>query len=370
MKKFLSLLLCLAMALSLAACGGGGQPANNSVPPSEPAQTESTPPVEESTAPAAEFTPVPAGETITLDFMELTIGNVGSGAKLTEGNSSLVTSNESNGYYWLDATLMNTAGQAIPLYNMDVRMVFDDKYTYEGDVRCFTGSDMDPLVQNHIYIYAEIPKTLMDSYQSVTIQFGFNDEFADYDYEQFNYELALENFQNLYEFTYTKGDDTASSASAEGAAAASGENSGTKTISAGETITTDDYEFTLNAVEFSYEVLPADTTGYYNYYSPESGNVYIHVDATVKNLMKRDIQIGEIMTAEAIYGDGYSYKGFAVVEDGSSFNFASSWSAAAPLQSCNAHYLIECPDEVESSSDPLVVGITLSDGVTYLYTMR
>lgn len=217
MKTFLSLLLCLVMALSLAACGGGGQPANNSVPPSEPAQTESTPPVEESTAPAAEFTPVPAGETITLDFMELTIGNVGSGAKLTEGNSSLVTSNESNGYYWLDATLMNTAGQAIPLYNMDVRMVFDDKYTYEGDVRCFTGSDMDPLVQNHIYIYAEIPKTLMDSYQSVTIQFGFNDEFADYDYEQFNYELALENFQNLYEFTYTKGDDTASSASAEGA---------------------------------------------------------------------------------------------------------------------------------------------------------
>lgn len=197
MKKFLSLLLCLAMALSLAACGGGGQPANDSVPPSEPAQNESTPPVEEPTAPTAEFTPV----------------------------------------------------------------------------------------------------------------------------------------------------------------------------SAGEAITTDDYEFTLNAVEFSYEVLPADTTGYYSYYSPESGNVYIHVDATVKNLMKRDIQIGEIMTAEAVYGDGYSYKGFAVVEDGSSFNFASSWSAAAPLQSCNAHYLIECPDEVETSSDPLV-GIKLPDGITYLYTVR
>lgn len=369
MKKFLSLLLCLVMVLALAACGGGGQSANDSVPPTDPG-TESTPPVEESAAPTAEFTPVSAGETITLDFMELTIGSVGSGEKMTEGNTSLVSSNESNGYYWLDATLMNTAGEAFSLYTMNVRMVFDDKYTYEGDVRCFTAADMDPLVQNHIYIYAEVPKTLLDSYQNVTIQFGFNDNFADYDYEQFNYELALENFQHLYEFTYTKGTDTASSASAEGAAATSGENSDTKTIAAGQTITTDDYEFTLNAVEFSYQVLPADTSGYYRYYSPESGNVYIHVDASVKNLMKRDIQVGEIMTAEAIYGDGYSYKGFTVVEDGSSFNFASSWSAAAPLQSCRAHYLIECPAEVETSSDPLVVGIKLSDDITYLYTMR
>lgn len=207
MKRMLALLLCLSALLGLAACGGDEPAPQDSTTPA--AGTESpapeTEPVEETPeAPAAEFLDVNTGDTITLDFVEITIGDVANGPEMTEGYSSYIPSNESNQFFWLTADLMNTSGNAFPLYNMSVRLTFDDKYNYEGDVRCFTSSDMDPLVQNKIYIYAEVPATLMETYQTVTVQFGFNDEFGDYDYEANNYELALENYDHLYQFTYTK----------------------------------------------------------------------------------------------------------------------------------------------------------------------
>ena len=212
MKRLLALLLCLAALTGLAACGGGEEPApqgggetpavESPAPETEPAAE--TPAEETPEAPEAEFLDVNTGDTISLDFVEITMGEAANGPEMSEGYSSYIPSNESNQFFWVTATLMNTSGNAFPLYNMSVRLSFDDKYNYEGDVRCFTAVDMDPLVENKIYIYAEVPSTLIDMYQTATVQFGFNDEFGDYDYEANNYELALENYDHLYQFTYTK----------------------------------------------------------------------------------------------------------------------------------------------------------------------
>lgn len=138
----------------------------------------------------------------------------------------------------------------------------------------------------------------------------------------------------------------------------------------GDTKITDDYEFTLNSVELSYEVLPTDTSSGYTSYPADSGKVYIDVQADVKNLMQRDICIDELYTCTAKYDGEYKYTGFPIVDTGNSFDWVDSYTAATPLETAKTHYLIECPKEVDTSDKSLTVSITLADGTTYSYIVR
>lgn len=221
MKKLISFILFLSLLLALCACGGTAEQGSappESLEPETSAPAETVEPTLEPTPepePEPEFQSVNIGDVIDLDFVEITIGDIGSGEKMTEGNTSYLPANDSNQFFWLQVVLMNKAGQAFQLWgNMPVEIVFDDTYTYEGDVRNFGSFDMAPLVQNNIYLYAEVPPTLLDSYQTVTIRFGFNDEFAEYDWVANNYEKSLENYDNLYEFTYSKDGATVADTSA------------------------------------------------------------------------------------------------------------------------------------------------------------
>ena len=139
----------------------------------------------------------------------------------------------------------------------------------------------------------------------------------------------------------------------------------------GDTVKTDDYEFTLNSVRFSYDVLPDNTSVVFTHYTPERGNVYVDIDASVKNLMKRDINIRDLFTAEAFYGDGYQYNGFliAVYNDGSAFRF---WKQRVRCRAPpdRTHFIIECLREVEDSLKTLYVVIHLADGNNYRYYIR
>lgn len=142
-----------------------------------------------------------------------------------------------------------------------------------------------------------------------------------------------------------------------------------ETISIGDVITTDDYELTLNNIEFTYELLPENTSSVYSSYPAESGKVYIHVDADVKNTMQRDIRIGELFTASALYDGKYQYNGFTLVDDDNSFDWVSSYLAATPLETCGAHSLIECPVEVETSGKPVTIHLLIGNA-NYEYTLR
>ncbi len=139
-------------------------------------------------------------------------------------------------------------------------------------------------------------------------------------------------------------------------------------INVGDFIITDDYEFTLKNVEFTYEVLPKNTSGYYRYYPADSGKVYIHVEADVKNTMQRDIKISELFTAKAVYDGEYMYSGFVVVDDDARFLDSDLYAAAAPLETCGAHALIECPEEVATSGKSVVVTLHIGN-MNYEYTI-
>ena len=86
--------------------------------------------------------------------------------------------------------------------------------------------------------------------------------------------------------------------------------------------------------------------------------------------MKRDIRIDETFSATAIYGDGYVYDGFVIVEDDNRFDWVSSYSAGAPLETRGVHALIEMPAEVENTDENVIISLKTLDGGTYQLNYR
>lgn len=140
-------------------------------------------------------------------------------------------------------------------------------------------------------------------------------------------------------------------------------------LSVGDTITTNDVEFTVNSIDFSYEVKPTDTHSVYSSYQADSGKVYIDVKANIKNLMQRDIRVEELPTVTAVYDGKYPYEGFTVVDTGNSFDWAGSYIAANPLETVTIHCIVDCPEEVSTSGKSVTLTFHIGQEV-YEYTMR
>ncbi len=109
------------------------------------------------------------------------------------------------------------------------------------------------------------------------------------------------------------------------------------TIQIGETVTTENFEFTLNKVELSYDVLPDDTSSFYTHYPAESGQVYIHLDADIKNTQKQNLNCDEIYEVVADYNSGYTYDGQPIVDDASTGFTYANITQIDPLQTLGVH---------------------------------
>ncbi|MCC8014745.1 MAG: hypothetical protein LIO87_06070, partial [Eubacterium sp.] len=144
----------------------------------------------------------------------------------------------------------------------------------------------------------------------------------------------------------------------------------TTPLNIGETIVTDNYEFTLNNVELTYEVKPSDTSSVYSSYTADDGKVYIDVSGSYYNTSKKDACVRDLPKASADYDNGYTYSGFAAVDTGNSFDWVSSYVICTPLETCRYHCIIECPEIVNSSDSSLYVLLPLADSNTYKYVIR
>ena len=198
----------MVMVLALAACGGGGDtpapkeedpPApTTDVPPEEEPKDEEPEEPAEPEPPAADFQQVSVGETITLDFVELVIGEPSYGEQLKE-NTSVSKDSKENLFYFLPVTLVNLGGEAVRLTNSTmVKITFDDKYSYEGYALNF-GSEVLPMADTETFFYAEVPPRVLENFEKVDIQFGFTNGFEDYDWEANDYEKTVERFDNRYQ---------------------------------------------------------------------------------------------------------------------------------------------------------------------------
>lgn len=134
-------------------------------------------------------------------------------------------------------------------------------------------------------------------------------------------------------------------------------------------ISTDNFDFTLNKVELTYEVNPEDTSGVYSSYEAENGKIYVHIDGKYYNKSSRDTCVRDLFVPSAEYDNNYSYKGFVAVDDGNRFDWASSYIICTPLETCHYHGIIECPEIVGNTENPLKVNFKIN-GKLYEYVIR
>ena len=142
-----------------------------------------------------------------------------------------------------------------------------------------------------------------------------------------------------------------------------------KEIKIGEVVSTSNYDFTLNKVELSYDVKPDNPPSFYTHYAADQGKVYLHIDASIKNTGKQNLDSDEVYSVKVDYNDGYTYTGFAVPEKGDGdFSYMTNID---PLETIKLHYLVDCPEEVDTAKEnPLFVTITMSDKSEYKYVIR
>jgi len=140
-------------------------------------------------------------------------------------------------------------------------------------------------------------------------------------------------------------------------------------VSIGDTIKDDRAEITINKIEFSYDVLPDNTSSFYTHYAAESGKVYIHIDTDVKNIQKQDLGCDELMSVKVDYNNGYEYDGFPVPEDSTTGFTYANIVGIAPLCTQGVRFLVDCPQEVEESQNPVKIIFTLSNK-EYEYVIR
>ena len=140
-------------------------------------------------------------------------------------------------------------------------------------------------------------------------------------------------------------------------------------IKSGDKLVADTKEITINSVELTYDVLPEDTSGFYTHYEAEAGKVYICVDADVTNKAKQNLDCDDIGTVKANYNDGYTYSGFVIVDDATTGFTYASITNIDPLETKGIKWLIECPQEVEESTNALFLEIQI-DGKEFIYTIR
>ena len=142
-----------------------------------------------------------------------------------------------------------------------------------------------------------------------------------------------------------------------------------KEIVLGETITLDFAEITIKNIEFSYDILPDDTSSFYTHYAADSGQVYVHIDTDVKNLQKQGLPVDEFVNMEVDYNDGYKYNGSPVPEDtNTGFSYANITSID-PLQTLGIRLMADCPQEVAESENPVIVYLDFK-GEKFFYKMK
>lgn len=280
----------------------------------------------------------------------------------------------------------NTSMAAISDTNFFKTVTVNGEYVVDGyDVRFTFLRDkyfeIDPYTNLEYFLYINIPDGLAAKFDTAEFTLGFNDDMSTPEQIWNTEDGTMETHTDqLYALVSGLGAADAQAANSTSSAAPEEEpaapeeiytpEADKQTIELGQTISTDDFDFTLNNVEFTYELKPSNVSSFYNSYPAPDGKVYIHVDGQYYNKSKRDVHIRDLFTPTVDYDDGFTYDGFAVVDEGDNdFTWVSSYIVCTPLETCHYHGLIECPTVVEDSSAPLFITFNIG-GETYTYTIR
>ena len=223
MKKIISTFLILTTVVSLCACNSGSSSGETPQQQSDATDTPSEITTEVTTSQQSdaadeqniitteteaekEFQTVNFGDTITLDFAEITINEFGYGNGIVEEDGNNKSSfNEGHYMAYIKGTIKNTYSTYIDPSpsNSYVTMIFDDKYTYTGSIQAMASSfDGVPALETcGFYVYADVSEEIIDSFTTVKIIFGFTENFESPEIYSFK---DFEKCDYLYQLEATK----------------------------------------------------------------------------------------------------------------------------------------------------------------------
>lgn len=192
MKKILSVVLVLVLALSLVACGGNSTVSDGSAV-TEVAETG-----------GSDYETVAVGNKISTDFVEITIteSGIANSLKTSIKNGNITytfgpNDSEETEYAFIKGKIMNKATETI---NKDMTAIAKvGEYTLKEDGLDVYKSDGDtvwelaPLVEYNFMMYVEIPNALVSSMESCDFNFGFDENMQSSfsDFEEFGYKYSL-----------------------------------------------------------------------------------------------------------------------------------------------------------------------------------
>lgn len=124
-------------------------------------------------------------------------------ASNTESFYECLPEEENSDYMYLSGSFKLTGADPIDIRYIYVEFVFDDTYTYPGDVVASNGgkkfvNDINPLENVTYYLYASVPNELLDTYKSCTVYIGFTQNFAP-TFRDTQGKYEFENCDDLYQ---------------------------------------------------------------------------------------------------------------------------------------------------------------------------
>ena len=179
MKRIAALLLCLLTILSLTACGGTARaPEPTQAPTPEPTPAVTPEPTEEPiTCPRLSLGDLleEGGVSITLERAE-TLGAITS---IKKGEGMSRSAPEGCKYLTLTGTIRNTGARTVDADGIIGEVRLDGKYTYTLEKFVVQGllfnTELPPLARGKLYLYAEVPTELADSFTDCRVMFGYNE---------------------------------------------------------------------------------------------------------------------------------------------------------------------------------------------------
>ena len=355
MKKFLMLLLSVTLCMGIiVACG------NNTNNPAVDSNNVETQKPEKNEIPKADNTPVISiGETVTTNECEFSIDyiNITNDVMPPSPGNWYSHYEAGSGKVYVDfcVAYKNTANGNIDADKVvSGKMIYAGKYEFTGfsmieeDNRSdFTYSNITsiaPLTTEYVHYLFEVPEEVESSNQSIELKMNIGGT---------NYNV------NVRE---------GNGAEIEEVAPQTGKTSGA--VELGEIIVTKDAEFNIDYADMTNDVMPPSPGNWYSHYEAGSGKVYVDICFAYKNTSGKNVRADSVISAELKYANKYDYSGFSMIEEDSRGDFTySNITSIAPLTTEYIHYLFEVPEEVQNSTESIVITFSIS-GNAYTYAVR
>lgn len=105
---------------------------------------------------------------------------------------------------------------------------------------------------------------------------------------------------------------------------------------------------------------PEEPGSYYHYFQADSGNTYLVMKLTVKNLDSGEMGYDTIAGVRCVYDRKYEYPGFTVFEEdgGADLSSYANTHDLAPLEENRIYFLMEIPAEAENG--PLAIELYMA----------